>query len=187
MRSASVSNLLCFQTRLQLRCRRTRPFHYPKAVHVEGHLQGAHSLTSSMKNIAPCLYLPIPSLWAEWKLRGREIQLDCFSGTTEILHRHLLPWMARHTTKPKPPHRYFTQNRLKTDRVCVWFAWLETCSSLFSPNKLQQRATSQRWDMAVYRAFSKGNSDILEFVHITFIWDIQNSYFFGWPQGRSNW
>lgn len=111
---------------------------------------------------------------------SREIQLDCSSDTTNILHRHLLPW----TAKPKTPHRYFTQNRLKTERLCVWFACLKTCSSLFIPNKLQQTATilqSKMWHGS-WQGFPQKNSDILEFVHIIFIWDIQNNHFFGWPR-----
>lgn len=37
---------------------------------------------------------------------------------------------------------------------------------------------SQLCDMAVDGDFSKGISEILEFVHTTFIWDIQNNYLF---------
>lgn len=143
--SASVSNLLYLQTRLQLQCRRTRPFHYPDTVHVKGHLQGAHSLSSSMKNMYLACTSPFKqSLWAEWKLRGREIQLDEFSDTTKILHRHLLPSM----TQQKHPTGIALKTDWKLTRLCVWFACLKTCSSLFSPNKLQQTATilqSKMW------------------------------------------
>lgn len=140
MWSASVSNLLYLQTRLRLACSSSAeeqdPFTTQHCTCERAFARRTFSKQQHEKHNT-LLVLPIQSMWAEWKLRGRAIQLNCFSDTTNILHRHLLPWMA----KPKTPQRYFTQNRLKTERLCVWFACLKTCSSLFIPNKLQQTAT----------------------------------------------
>lgn len=68
---------------------------------------------------------------AEWKLRP--------GSKARLLFRYNKAFTSLNGTA-ETPHRYFTQNRLKTDRLCVWFAFLKTCSSLFIPNKLQQTA-----------------------------------------------
>lgn len=55
------------------------------------------------------------------------------------------------------------------------------CSSPFLPNTVSSSGT------AADKAFTKENSEILEFVHTTLVWDTQNNYFFDWPKERLLW
>lgn len=80
-------------------------------------------------------------------------------------------------------YRYFTLKNWSWNFIDFVFDLLalQMCSSLFLPNTVSSSGT------AADKAFTKENSEILEFVHTTLVWDIQNNYFFDWPQERLLW